>query len=138
MAPTIARIGGTIERLVRYTTVAATPMPTPISTHSKVMRKLVSARTALPSALRLSCCRETIPPEREPVAFFAPAKISSSLLARGADLEHPLRQRREFGARRDQRVERRLLVGRHLGPPLLQRVEFFLIERPEFDELVLE
>ena len=83
MAPTILRMGGTIERLVRYTTVTATPMPTPISTQSKVVRKLVSARTAAPSCFRLSCCRETIPPSCEPAAFFAPAKISSSLLARG-------------------------------------------------------
>ena len=48
MAPTILRIGGTIERLVRYTTVTATPMPIPINTQSSVVRKLVSAMVAAP------------------------------------------------------------------------------------------
>jgi hypothetical protein len=59
-------------------------MPIPSSTQSSVIRKPVSASVASPSRFRLSCCLETMPPERAPVASFAPAKISSSLLARGA------------------------------------------------------
>ena len=57
---------------------------------------------------------------------------------RGPDLEHFLRQRREFGAGFNERIEGLLLIARHLRAALRQRVEFLLIERPELLELVLE
>ena len=70
--------------------------------------------------------------------FVAQEPLRHVPAVRGTDLEHLLRQRREFGSRIDQRVEGLLLIARHLRAPLRQRIELLLIERPEFLELLLE
>ena len=56
----------------------------------------------------------------------------------GADLEHLLRQRCEFGAHADEGIECALLSTGHLRSTLRQCIDLFLIERPEALELRFE
>ena len=119
------------------------------------MRKLVSARTAAPSVFQVVLLPRNhtartrargILRSREDIeelvgagrGFIGQEPLRHVPAVRGPDLEHFLRQRREFGAGFDECVEGLLLIARHLRPPFRQRVELFLIERPELHELGFE